>query len=1355
MNIKLTKFKRITALFFLILISVIFGLIIWISSPVGERFVKVQLEQKLSDILNQTVIIGSLETNFFSRIVINDIKVFHESKSPDTILLSGRYAHVNYQLYRLLRAQVAIDDIVLSEFRVEVVHDSAGQNNIPTIGENNAGDRDGFSALTIQIGSVEMSDLTVRYSNKTVPFEGIMNGVDVNINTTEAGNYDLSFHADSLISNYKEKHLDIGTIDIEGELQNDTLTITQILTENGGFNLTGSAAANLSDLLNTGTGTFIIETDMDGLRQVAEELLPEKLAKTNGDLSISLTLLSNQAGIEYSGVFSSKNLNFSEISISNADIPFKYAQDEVILDSFVVVFSDGSVEGSGQIDINEKYGFKLTLESKGIYFGPILNSIVNKHIELDGKISGDVQLSGNLTEFNNTSIQAKLHGTEMKYRNENLPDVDWDIIYKNKHIQSTAHFNNNTLTADGSITPEGFDVDAKGDFSSFNTLSLLLKRDFVGKGHIRCQIEGPFRNPALSFEVDATNLAYNDFPIDTLSSEFSYDQSGFTFHNARLRAADIPAESLLKTFAIDGFSGTATYDAHVSGQNDFSGDVTVTLEKPAYKQLIFNDGLFKVAFTGEDMIFNSISLNSDSLRVNGEGEYDFTLARGHIQLDLESVIVDTTIKDVSSAADNRMWQKGGSLAARIDRSDSLSPAFLIEGDSLDIHAIAGMFTEISPDKGIMGFTIDFNGDFEKPEGKLNISVDKASYNDVLIDTLTAAIYVKPDSLWMQSMKIISNKGELSGQAGISLNTGNSRFSGKNRIEGNVSVRSIDMTALKAFLPQRKILTGNGSIDVSWMGRLDEPIFNGSVHIADGAYGDDSDINSFQNINIDMILKENKLIIDSAGAKTRDVPIRVDGEMSINRMLEAIVDVNGYIGDGKSAHMTGSISPDSLDLVLETNNFNLSSVQPFLTFLIGLDGNVNSKININGEIASPVVGGTVSMRDVSFKTAYFNRPVTNGTIDLNIANRKVTIDSLRFKSNDGNIKADGFFVYTNATFEDIDISAAIKEMKIDQPDKYSFIMNSGDITYRKTDNARLNLAGTVVFDEGEINYNLRPQEFLRDKSSSGNTKQKKPLPIMADTNLNIRVSNTNPLLINNNVAYVTFNSEIELIGTLEKPNLNGRISTQDGYILYLDRQFEIANGVFDFINPDQINPIVDFQAVTNIQEIQTFAGETYAITLNVNGELDNAAIVMNSSPPLSKPDIMALLTFGSTAEQLSGAQLSGTDASAGAIMMERVSELSGRMASNYLSRKASSLLGIKGFSVRGNLFGSQNNSQNTELKPEQIIEKQLKTDYTPNVGESNNRGIRLRYDISRLFSVEGYTNQTGQSGLDLEYSLTFE
>ncbi len=761
-------------------------------------------------------------------------------------------------------------------------------------------------------------------------------------------------------------------------------------------------------------------------------------------------------------------------------------------------------------------------------------------------------------------------------------------------------------------------------------------------------------------------------------------------------------------------------------------------------ELSFNDG---------NISFDTVTLSDDSLRVIGSGNYIFSEATGDGSFDFESLYPDTSSAVLNGSSEHIKWQDSGNISVHVDLSDSASnSAVEVKGESIEIYNIVQLFYEGIPARGTLAFTLGFNGRVDQPVGQLGIILNNPAYGDIILDSLNVSASIKPDSLWVSSLKIESGKGDIHGNAGISHRTDESFFSVSNLIEGTLAGNVLDLGLVNPLLPDSLNLSGQGNFEISWNGTLNEPLYTGSLHITDGVFDRPENRQSIQDITVDMRFQDKNLYVDTVTGFIKDVPFSVSGDISANGIMSADLKLRSLVGEKKAIDLAGFVSPDSLDVKLEMDKLNLATLQPFITQLINLEGIVESAITVKGSFSSPIITGDVHMHDVTFKTLLFNRPVTNGVIDISLNNRTVTVDTLYLKSKDGNVKGEGYFIYSDRAFEEIDLAASIQNMKFDQPDQYDFQIENADVTYTKVDDGIYQLAGTVIVDEGTIDYDLKPQNILLKSNKSNAETDEKPSSLLTDTNLNIRLNNKNPVWLDNNIAHVSLNAQMDIIGTLETPNVTGRISAEDGYVLYLDRRFEITHGTLDFINPSRVNPIIDFQAATNIRQSETFAGETYVIMLNVDGPFDEAAIVINSSPALSKAEILSLLTFGATSDQLTGTQTADQNTETSSIMMERVTELSGTVATNYLSRKISSLLGIKGLNISGNIFGGKMGDQ---MDAAEKIDRQMKSEYVTSVGEWNNQGIRIRYDISRYFSIEGYTNQTDQGGIDLEYSVTFE
>ena len=228
----------------------------------------------------------------------------------------------------------------------------------------------------------------------------------------------------------------------------------------------------------------------------------------------------------------------------------------------------------------------------------------------------------------------------------------------------------------------------------------------------------------------------------------------------------------------------------------------------------------------------------------------------------------------------------------------------------------------------------------------------------------------------------------------------------------------------------------------------------------------------------------------------------------------------------------------------------------------------------------------------------------------------------------------------------------------------------------------------------------------------------------------------------------------MIGTLARPNVSGRLSVEEGYIVYLDKKFKINQGIIDSFDPQRFNPTIDFQAETTLKSYQTVSKEPYNISLAITGPMEKVKFGLTSEPPLDKSDIIALLTIGATREQLTGRSADGNSTSFSEILKERASALSSQKISGYFSRKVGNLLGLEEISVEGNLF-NVGKSSGPQLIASEKISNRMDITYSTAVGHLNEQRIRLNYRLNKYFSLESETDQKGRAGIDLKYRLRFK
>jgi translocation and assembly module TamB len=156
---------------------------------------------------------------------------------------------------------------------------------------------------------------------------------------------------------------------------------------------------------------------------------------------------------------------------------------------------------------------------------------------------------------------------------------------------------------------------------------------------------------------------------------------------------------------------------------------------------------------------------------------------------------------------------------------------------------------------------------------------------------------------------------------------------------------------------------------------------------------------------------------------------------------------------------------------------------------------------------------------------------------------------------------------------------------------------------------------------------------------------------------------------------------------------------------------------------RIDPTIDLDATARI--------ETYDITVGLHGTAENFKPTYRSEPPLTEPDIFALLALGRTQEesQLYSEQQvqAGTDPTTSALL--------GGALNATVSSRVSKLFGGGGSSVKIDpaFVGTLGNSA-ARITVQQQLSRQITLTYATNVNSEAEQLIGFQYNFSPTLSV---------------------
>ncbi len=1312
----------------------------WLASPWGEAFLRDMVTGRLSSYLDRDVRLASVDTNVISSLGITGLAVGDTTGGIWTPILTVERLTVAYTLSDLFRRSISLESIRGRGISVTARHDSSGFIDIP---DREPGDTAGGTSkpsFSLSIGSVNIEKCSFRYHNRSIPLDARVFNTAIDIRPSRGGSRRWSVRADSLAVDYSDTYVAMGQSALEGTYEDGIVRLASITLDIPRTELTGSGALAVAAPDSSTSVSLDIKGDVSGPAGLLEGVIPPRLFPLGGRFSITARTTSRGQGF---GLYCDIGLEdglIAGIPVASASVRGSYGDGGVRFDAIEARAFGGMLSGSGSIKMREGYTHRFSADFEEVRLERILKELRGESPAFSAVLSGSVAGGGELAHALDSSLEATLEAADVRRDTLLVGDFTGTAAWEDGSSNIVLRRNETTIEARGIVLPDSLSLAVEGDIADLTPFGVLFGHDITGSGEIEGTVTGPWDGIGLSADFRGSGLTWRSMPVDSLRGGIARDSDGFRLQKTVIHGSGADGADLGAVFGMAGFGGTVGYRMTFEGPfGSIDGDIHAEFDDPSYRGLVLGGGQLDFSFDDTGLRLEHVNLASDSLTIMLSGAYRPDAGEGEMNARI--------------TAPSR--EKEGSLNLSFSRPDSSRWRIDADGSAIPLDPLRGVYPPLPDLGGALAFSAGLTLGGKGPSGTVTVAVESPRFGRTAVDSLAGRIDVAPGLISLASLSAYTGGKTIDAEGDVTY-----RRNPQDRDEGFVvteargrlNASDIAVGPLLGSLPGGLETEGSMSARISFRGIPDNPRYEGFVRLENGMFRLNQDSHPIEGVGLSAGLADSVLTIESLTASVRGEPLEIGGTITVHDRGRVFADVEGFLSGERIAALSGTVDGKELALKLMTDGMDMALLRPFVPVLIDLDGDLTTEARVRGGIGEPEVDGSVTVENASFKTAVFNRPLTDGYLSASFKGSAVNIDSLSFNSHDGTVTGGGSFVLGEGLFNDLDLHMAIRDVKVDQPDSYEVWVDRADLTWKKN-GLYYDLAGNAELRDGSVEYSIQPQAIILSRRRRATAaKQQRPPEFLDRTRLDVRVVTQDDIMVDNNLAHMGLDAGLEVGGTAVKPRLSGRVTATSGYVLYLDRRFDISYGSLDFTETEKINPIVEFQASTNIQSSDTFAGETYVITLNVNGPVDDAVIVLNSSPEMSRPDILALLTFGATANQLAGSSTSGEEQTTGAIMTERVTQLSGRMASNYLSRKASSLLGIEGLNIEGNIVGS---SSGDRTKASERLSRQLESDYSTNVGQMNDRGIRLEYILSRFWSVEGYTSQSGRSGLDLEYSITFK
>jgi hypothetical protein len=367
----------------------------------------------------------------------------------------------------------------------------------------------------------------------------------------------------------------------------------------------------------------------------------------------------------------------------------------------------------------------------------------------------------------------------------------------------------------------------------------------------------------------------------------------------------------------------------------------------------------------------------------------------------------------------------------------------------------------------------------------------------------------------------------------------------------------------------------------------------------------------------------KVQVDRLALKLFDYGLQNDGPIDVG-LEQGILRVGRFKLSGEDTRLSLNGNVDVVQGILglrAEGAANLGILQAFTKNIRG-SGRAEVTADFTGSLQKPQVGGSATITAGRLRHMWLPHAVDNINGRVAFAGSSIRFDEVTASLGRGDVRLGGRVGLTGLWPSQFEVTLNGERMEIRYPAGFRSVVDA-DLGLRGTLEDPV-LSGTVLVRRGELRRSLDFESGFVGLTGSAGVAAAAPVaqapassfPLRFD----VRLTAPSTIEIDNKLARLTASADLRLRGTYDKPLVEGRAEVQRGDLWFEGKRYVVSRGTVDFPNPERLDPYFDVEAETRIRT----PGQTYRVTFRLTGTLKNFDHELSSDPPLPEVDILSLL-----------------------------------------------------------------------------------------------------------------------------------
>jgi uncharacterized protein involved in outer membrane biogenesis len=504
----------------------------------------------------------------------------------------------------------------------------------------------------------------------------------------------------------------------------------------------------------------------------------------------------------------------------------------------------------------------------------------------------------------------------------------------------------------------------------------------------------------------------------------------------------------------------------------------------------------------------------------------------------------------------------------------------------------------------------------------------------------------------------------------------------------VHARNVDLAQIETLLLQNRGFSGRLTADATVAGTLAKPRIDGKLEVRDGGFQN----YKYQSLVATVDYDGPKLALDATLQQAPDVSITAKGTVPMSAFEK-----------GAGEHVAAT-PDDMFDLRVQSSAINLGVLQGFTTVIANIGGTLQADVRVTGSGRDPHLEGFMEIRDGAFGVPRFGTSYSGldtridlqpdritirrfeildengeqlavagqlGVHERQVGSVDITLDSTDFEIIDNQLGDVGVDAHIKIGGEiarpriegDVRVTAGRLEVdKIAQlfydPYRVEALPEIVSAERRVENAAGAEEAARTALRQAQTGVQLEPVPQLPGVAAKEKEEVAPPSgPLFERVAMNVRVRIPDNLVLRGRRIRpggptsaslgdinITVGGDLDIRKEAGSPmTLAGVVNTVRGQYQFQGRQFELTReGTIRFTGDTELNPVLDVTATRQIPETGV------EVRVRITGTARVPELTLSSTPPLDESDILSLILFNRSINELGTGERASVAAAAGGI-----------------------------------------------------------------------------------------------------------